>query len=760
MLDLQASRSATRVAAIDIGTNSVLLLVAERRDGDARCPVLERARITRLGRGVDATRALDPEAAEATLACLADYAAIFRARARSGSRWWAPARCATPGGARASRARPSAARRRAARDLRRRGGRAHVRGRARRAPRRRARDGVRPRRRQHRAHPWGEARGGPSGEPRHRERALDGAAPALRPPAPRPSSTPSAPTRAAPSSVQAKASAAQDPRPGGRRRDGDHARGLRPAAWRLTTRPASTAFASPRRRSRGRRRSSPRCRWPRRRSLAAIDPKRADVIVGRRRARRGDPRLGRSRRARRRRIAACAGGWRGASRHPDDAPGHASVRPHNGGCPRWATQVEELVSAGIRRPADAGVRTSRIVSRSRVGRVMNGSAMPRGAMLRAFYLTHLGALTRVRAPGASSPFSRGVCSTTGTSPASSTPALSIVSRSPVPASLSGSSLRETGAGSRCVKEVSQAFFGNERLGLPVSPRIDEVGAGGAGLRRRRGRRFTEPCLGEAARGFTGRAPASLHEGGAGGLDLGGRSGRFGQEQGAAGDGQRRRYASSFGDPVQGGRQGRVPGSGCRRGHPHRGEGHRRQPSAVLRSPHPGYRPEDYRPRRNASAVGLRQVISEQEIREIFDILRERTIAFDNQTWNRRYRGFMDKIKTGSIYDVAEVLRDLYRLKTDKQLSFGERRMLDTARALIVKEIAIARKQTEEQVRTGDRGHLSWPTERRWVPRWDPAVSRTSVSTRPRSGFLLPRRSASRRAGSGAARAHLDGRERR
>ena len=101
---------------------------------------------------------------------------------------------------------------------------------------------------------------------------------------------------------------------------------------------------------------------------------------------------------------------------------------------------------------------------------------------------------------------------------------------------------------------------------------------------------------------------------------------------------------------------------------------------------------------NAGAVGLRQVINEPEIREIFDILRERTIAFDNQTWNRRYRGFMDKIKTGSIYDVAEVLRDLYRLKTDKQLSFGERRMLDTARSLIVKEIAIARGQTEENVK--------------------------------------------------------------
>ncbi|MBI4702031.1 MAG: CarD family transcriptional regulator [Deltaproteobacteria bacterium] len=105
------------------------------------------------------------------------------------------------------------------------------------------------------------------------------------------------------------------------------------------------------------------------------------------------------------------------------------------------------------------------------------------------------------------------------------------------------------------------------------------------------------------------------------------------------------------------------------------------------------------PVKNANAVGLRQVISEQEIQEIFDILRERTIAFDNQTWNRRYRGFMDKIKTGSIYDVAEVLRDLYRLKTDKQLSFGERRMLDTARSLIVKEIAIARAQTEEAVKS-------------------------------------------------------------
>src|SRR3954453_16725210 len=57
---------------------------------------------------------------------------------------------------------------------------------------------------------------------------------------------------------------------------------------------------------------------------------------------------------------------------------------------------------------------------------------------------------------------------------------------------------------------------------------------------------------------------------------------------------------------------------------------------------------------NPSPGRLRNVISDVEIREIFDILRERTVAFDNQTWNRRYRGFMDKIKTGSVYDVGEV----------------------------------------------------------------------------------------------------------
>jgi CarD family transcriptional regulator len=103
------------------------------------------------------------------------------------------------------------------------------------------------------------------------------------------------------------------------------------------------------------------------------------------------------------------------------------------------------------------------------------------------------------------------------------------------------------------------------------------------------------------------------------------------------------------------------------------------------------------PKEKADQVGLRPIASADEIDEVFDILSEKDVHIDKQTWNRRYRGFMEKIKTGSLFDVAEVYRDLYRLKSTKTLSFGERRMLDTAKNLIVKELAVARRWTEERV---------------------------------------------------------------
>lgn len=103
------------------------------------------------------------------------------------------------------------------------------------------------------------------------------------------------------------------------------------------------------------------------------------------------------------------------------------------------------------------------------------------------------------------------------------------------------------------------------------------------------------------------------------------------------------------------------------------------------------------PTNNVNNVGLRDIIGQTEIDDLYSILKKRDVTIDNQTWNRRYREYMDKIKTGSVFEVAEVYRDLLILKLEKDLSFGERKMLDTARSLLVKEISLAKNVGEEQV---------------------------------------------------------------
>lgn len=104
------------------------------------------------------------------------------------------------------------------------------------------------------------------------------------------------------------------------------------------------------------------------------------------------------------------------------------------------------------------------------------------------------------------------------------------------------------------------------------------------------------------------------------------------------------------------------------------------------------------PTHNVESVGLRGVIDKKMVVRIYKILREQDLRIDTQTWNRRYREYTEKIKTGSVLEIAEVLRDLCVLKRKKKdLSFGERKMLDTARNLLVKEIAIAKGMKEPDV---------------------------------------------------------------
>ena len=101
---------------------------------------------------------------------------------------------------------------------------------------------------------------------------------------------------------------------------------------------------------------------------------------------------------------------------------------------------------------------------------------------------------------------------------------------------------------------------------------------------------------------------------------------------------------------------------------------------------------------NVKSVGLRDIIDVKEIPKVFDVMRSKKESVnDNQTWNRRYREYMDKIKTGSLFDVAEVFRDLSILKLTKDLSFGERKLYDTAQALLVKELSTAKKADEKTV---------------------------------------------------------------
>lgn len=95
--------------------------------------------------------------------------------------------------------------------------------------------------------------------------------------------------------------------------------------------------------------------------------------------------------------------------------------------------------------------------------------------------------------------------------------------------------------------------------------------------------------------------------------------------------------------------------------------------------------------------GLREVIDDKEVAEVYAILRARDVNVSDETWVRRYRSYDEKLKTGSIHEVAEVLRDLVLRKDQKELSFGERRMLDKARRLLVQELSIAKETIKDEI---------------------------------------------------------------
>ncbi|MBT3585733.1 MAG: CarD family transcriptional regulator [Halobacteriovoraceae bacterium] len=90
-----------------------------------------------------------------------------------------------------------------------------------------------------------------------------------------------------------------------------------------------------------------------------------------------------------------------------------------------------------------------------------------------------------------------------------------------------------------------------------------------------------------------------------------------------------------------------------------------------------------------SEHGIRGLVGEKEVTDVYSLLNDHEVKIDNSTWNRRYREYMAKIKTGSLLEIAEVLRALFLLKTKKNLSFGEKKMLDQCRDLLSQEISLS-----------------------------------------------------------------------
>ncbi|MHB1419431.1 MAG: CarD family transcriptional regulator [Bacillota bacterium] len=102
------------------------------------------------------------------------------------------------------------------------------------------------------------------------------------------------------------------------------------------------------------------------------------------------------------------------------------------------------------------------------------------------------------------------------------------------------------------------------------------------------------------------------------------------------------------------------------------------------------------PMDNVDEVGLRQVVDEEAIQEVFKILQEKKTTMSTN-WNRRYRANMEKIKSGNIFEVAEVVRNLILRDREKGLSTGERKMLENARQILISELVLAKGSPGDEV---------------------------------------------------------------
>ncbi|WGD38128.1 CarD family transcriptional regulator [Lysinibacter sp. HNR] len=100
------------------------------------------------------------------------------------------------------------------------------------------------------------------------------------------------------------------------------------------------------------------------------------------------------------------------------------------------------------------------------------------------------------------------------------------------------------------------------------------------------------------------------------------------------------------------------------------------------------------PVENVEMVGVRDVIDKDGLNEVFEVLRT-PFTEEPTNWSRRYKANLEKLASGDVIKVSEVVRDLWRRDQDRGLSAGEKRMLAKARQILISELALAEKTDEE-----------------------------------------------------------------
>lgn len=102
------------------------------------------------------------------------------------------------------------------------------------------------------------------------------------------------------------------------------------------------------------------------------------------------------------------------------------------------------------------------------------------------------------------------------------------------------------------------------------------------------------------------------------------------------------------------------------------------------------------PAEQASTVGLREVIGDDEVDDVLAVMRRRDVRMPSN-WSRRYKNHAEMLKSGDVYQLAEVVRNLSQRQRDKALSAGEKRMLETARRVLVSELCLALGEDADQI---------------------------------------------------------------